>query len=176
MASDAIRIVDYDRAWPRLFQAEHDQLVEALSGEAVIAIEHFGSTAVPGLAAKPVIDILVAVPDLAQARAAFPDRLASLGYRFWADNPKTDRLFFVKGLPPEGAGRTHHVHVTQTDGEMWHRLAFRDFLRANPTEAAAYAVLKRQLAAELGSNRDAYTDAKEAFIARIMALATGKGD
>lgn len=168
---DEVEIRPYDPAWPALFEAERSALEGALSGEPLIGIEHFGSTAIPGLAAKPIIDILIAATDLAAARATFPARLAPLGYLFWADNPKTDRLFFVKGLPPHGERRTHHVHVTQPDGEPWIRLAFRDYLRANPDAAAEYAALKTRLAAEYRTDREAYTEAKTDFVARIMALA-----
>src|SRR5471032_110049 len=113
--SDAMEIVDYDPRWPARFATEAPLVCAAL-GEQVIAIEHFGSTAVPGLAAKPIIDILVAVRSLAamgHAEAA----LAPLGYVFWRDNPKKDRLFFVKGMPPHGTGRSHHVHVAELSGE-----------------------------------------------------------
>jgi len=171
LASDRIEIVEYDPAWPRRFDAEATRLRAALADCPLVGIEHFGSTAVPGLSAKPVIDILVAVPDLAAARARFPDRLATLDYVFWADNPATDRLFFVKGMPPHGEGRTHHLHVTEPEGDMWVRLAFRDYLRAHPTEAASYAVHKRELARAHAGDREAYTRAKAEFIDSVMVRA-----
>ncbi|MCA1749067.1 MAG: GrpB family protein [Parasphingopyxis sp.] len=171
MPTDDVTIVEPDSRWPRRFEEERARLETAIAPEERLAIEHFGSTAVPGLAAKPIIDILLAVPDLDAARAAFPGRLAPLGYVFWADNPKRDRLFFVKGMPPHGRGRTHHVHVCERPGEMWDRLAFRDWLRSHPTDARLYEQLKRDAATRFPTDREAYTAAKDEFIGSIMARA-----
>jgi GrpB-like predicted nucleotidyltransferase (UPF0157 family) len=131
-----------------------------------------GRSAVPGLSAKPIIDILIAVRSLEDAQASFVDALRNLDYVYWADNPKQDRMFFVKGMPPFGSGRSHHVHVTETQGEMWQRLAFRDYLRAHPEEAAIYAQLKRRLATEHQTDREAYTAAKSAYVESVMRKAT----
>jgi GrpB-like predicted nucleotidyltransferase (UPF0157 family) len=134
----------------------------------VLGIEHFGSTAVPGLAAKPIIDILIAVMSLARAKATLVEPITSLGYVYWAENPKTDRMFFVKGMPPYGERRTHHVHITEPDGEMWRRrLAFRDYLRARPDEARRYEALKRDLAVRYPTDREGYTNAKTEFVEAV---------
>src|SRR6478735_5369311 len=93
-------------------------------------------------------------------------------YVCWADNPKKDRMFFVKGMPPFGSKRSHHVHVTEPDGEMWRRLAFRDYMRAHPEEAETYERLKRRLAAEPQTDRDAYTNAKSAYVESVMRKAS----
>src|SRR5580692_4373155 len=119
--ADDIVIVPYDPIWPSLYEAEAAIVRAALPADLVLAIEHFGSTAIPGLAAKPVIDILVAVRSIEEARRRAVAPLTALGYAFWADNPKRDRLFFVKGLPP-APRRTHHVHMTEPTGAMWPRL------------------------------------------------------
>lgn len=169
---DEIEITDYDPRWPLLFDTEAALLHAALDGDLVVGLEHFGSTAIPGLAAKPIIDILIAVRSLAEARAGFVAPLRRLGYVFWAENPKTDRLFFVKGMPPYGERRTHHVHVTEPDGELWLRLAFRDYLRAHADEAARYERLKRDLAVRFRADREAYTEAKAAYVAEVMAKAS----
>lgn len=168
---DDIEIVAYDPAWPSMFEAEAARLRGMLDGTLVAGLEHFGSTAIPGLAAKPVIDILIAVRSLAEARGSFIDPLRQLGYVFWAENPRIDRLFFVKGMPPYGERRTHHVHVTEPDGELWQRLLFRDYLRANPAAARRYERLKHELAQRFRSDREAYTEAKSAFVEEIMAVA-----
>ncbi|MGB3627201.1 MAG: GrpB family protein [Henriciella sp.] len=168
---DGIEIHPYDPDWPAAFQSEARQLSAALKGETVLDMVHFGSTAIPGMPAKPIIDILVLVPDLEGARSRYPARLDALGYDFWADNPKTDRLFFVKGMPPRGERRTHHVHVCEPQSEMHTRLAFIDYLTAHPEDAADYAALKQDLARRYGDDRKAYTRGKEAFVARIMSLA-----
>jgi GrpB-like predicted nucleotidyltransferase (UPF0157 family) len=168
---DEIEIVPYDARWPALFEAEAARLRAILAPSLVLGLEHFGSTAIPGLAAKPIIDILIAVPSLAEAQETAIAPLEELDYLYWADNPKTDRMFFVKGLPPHGARRTHHVHMTEPTGEMWQRVAFRDYLRAHPDEAARYEALKRDLAAKHRDDREAYTDAKEAYVFSVMAKA-----
>jgi GrpB-like predicted nucleotidyltransferase (UPF0157 family) len=164
---DEIEIVAYDPAWPCQFEAEAARLRTILPGDLIHDIQHYGSTAVPGLEAKPVIDMLLATPDLAAARAAFPALLEAAGYAFWADNPKTDRLFFVKGLPPAAPHRTHHLHVTETSGELWSQLAFRDHLRRHPEDAEAYGALKRDLAKRHLADREAYTAAKGEFICAL---------
>jgi len=175
VASDDIVLVPYDPAWPGLFAEEAARLRGVLHPVRVIGIEHFGSTAVPGLVAKPIIDILIAVPSLAYAKIAFVVPIKALGYIYWEDNPATDRMFFVKGMPPHGERRTHHVHITEPDGEMWQlRLAFRDHLRAHPDEAARYAALKRELAQRHAMDREAYTAAKSDYVEAVhrdMALA-----
>jgi GrpB-like predicted nucleotidyltransferase (UPF0157 family) len=165
---DEVEVVDYDPRWPLLFDEEAKRLRAALDPSLILGLEHFGSTAVPGLSAKPIIDILIAVRSLTQAQASFVEALRNLDYVYWAENPKKDRMFFVKGMPPFGSRRSHHVHVTQPDGEMWQRLAFRDYLRAHPEEAGTYQRLKTRLAAEYQTDREAYTDAKSAYVESVM--------
>jgi GrpB-like predicted nucleotidyltransferase (UPF0157 family) len=169
--ADEIEIVLYDPRWPEMFAEEAVRLRAALPTGLVVGLEHFGSTAVPGMAAKPIIDILIAVRSLAEAHTVAIEPLESLDYVFWADNPKTDRMFFVKGMPPYGARRTHHVHLTEPNGEIWGRLAFRDYLRTHPEDARRYERLKRELVVAYRDDREAYTDAKAAFVAEIMAKA-----
>ncbi len=169
---DEVEIVDYDPRWPVLFDEEAERLRAILDPTLIVGLEHFGSTAVPDLSAKPIIDILIAVRSLTDARANFVAALRNLDYVYWAENPNTDRMFFVKGMPPFGSRRSHHVHVTEPNGEMWQRLAFRDHLRAHPQEAATYERLKRGLAAEHQTDRGAYTDAKSAYIESVMRKTT----
>lgn len=165
---DAVEIVPYDPAWPALFAAEAARIRAVLDDRLCRCIEHFGSTAIAGLAAKPIIDILILTETLPT-----PERLVeplrSLDYVFWGANPKTDRHFFVKGMPPFGTGRTHHVHVAALGGEMHTRLFFRDYLRTHSETARAYENLKRELAARHADDREAYTDAKRGFIEAVMA-------
>ena len=165
---DEVEIVDYDPRWPILFDEEAERLRATLDPSLIVGLEHFGSTAIPGLSAKPIIDILIAVRSLADAQANFVEPLRNLDYVYWAENPRKDRLFFVKGMPPFGSKRSHHVHVTEPHGEMWQRLAFRDYLRAHPEEAAIYGQLKRRLATEHQRDREAYTDAKSAYVESVM--------
>ena len=168
---DEVEIVNYDPRWPILFDEEAKRLRATLDPSLITGLEHFGSTAVPGLSAKPIIDILIAVRSLADAQASFVEALQNLDYVYWADNPNKDRMFFVKGMPPFGSRRSHHVHVTEPHGEMWRRLAFRDYLRAHPEEAGTYEQLKRRLATEHQRDREAYTDAKSAYIDSVMRKA-----
>lgn len=168
---DEVRLVPYDTNWPVQYQAEIARISAVIPDGLIVAAEHFGSTAIPGLPAKPIIDILIAVHSLSVARRLAVIPLDALGYAFWSDNPKTDRLFFVKGLPPSAPRRTHHIHMTEIDGEMWQRLIFRDYLRAHPDEAARYAALKHDLAARHSHDREAYTDAKSDYVASVLAKA-----
>lgn len=142
-------------------------------------MEHFGSTAVLGLSAKPIIDLLVAVRSLPEARTQAVPALEALGYAYWADDPSPDRLFFVKGLPPNGP-RTHHIHIVEQGvsqdprlGEFsfTDRLLFRDCLRADPEEARRYEDLKRRLAAAFPDDREAYTNGKTDYIYGVMQKA-----
>lgn len=166
---DDVALAAYDLDWPRQFALEAARLRAVLDPAEVVGIEHFGSTAVPGLIAKPIIDILVAVRSLAYAKTHFVAPIKSLEYVYWDDNPAPDRMFFVKGMPPYGERRTHHVHITETAGEMWtRRLPFRDYLRANPDEAARYAALKRELAQRYATDREAYTAAKSDYMQAVQ--------
>jgi GrpB-like predicted nucleotidyltransferase (UPF0157 family) len=167
--ADDIELVAYDPTWPAQFAAEAALLSATLGGDLITAIDHFGSTAVPGLAAKPIIDILLTTTDLAGARARFPDALKYHGYVFWRDDPNPERLYFVKGLPPFGAKRTHHLHVVPENSPMLAQIAFARHLAAEPHAAAAYATLKADLAARHPTDREAYTEGKTQFIAAIMA-------
>ncbi len=103
---DEVEIVNYDPRWPALFDEEAKRLRATLDPSLIMGLEHFGSTAVPDLSAKPIIDILIAVRSLADAQATFVEALRNLDYVYWADNPKKDRMFFVKGMPPFGSRRS----------------------------------------------------------------------
>lgn len=153
---------------------EEKRLRSVLEPASIVGLEHFGSTAIPGISAKPIIDILIAVHSLVDARRTYVGPLGGLGYVYWAENPRNDRMFFVKGMPPFGAKRTHHVHVIEPQGEMWQRLAFRDYLRVHSDEAQRYESLKRRLASEHSTDREAYTDAKAAYVAEVMRKATAQ--
>jgi len=160
---------EYDPQWPMRYEAEARQIRSALGSACDVTLEHFGSTAIPGLAAKPIIDIMLIAPDPSRWPALIRP-IEQLGYAFWSDNPRRDRMFFVKGMPPFGAGRTHHVHV-RTPEEAGSGLVLRDYLWHHPDEAAGYAALKRKLAANHGTDRDAYTAGKTAFVDAVLAKA-----
>jgi GrpB-like predicted nucleotidyltransferase (UPF0157 family) len=170
-AEDRIELVDPDPSWPDQFQREAAAVRSALSAFNDIRLEHFGSTAVQALRAKPVIDILVIHPHK-EAWPQFIKPLQDLGYVFWAENPRKDQMFFVKGMPPFGRGRTHHVHVrVPEDAER--ELLFRDLLRANPELAREYGRLKENLAQRHPADRDAYTCGKTEFVSRALRQRVG---
>jgi GrpB-like predicted nucleotidyltransferase (UPF0157 family) len=164
-ASEPVTVVDYDSAWSRLF-AEESERIRAALGDAVVAIEHIGSTAVPGLAAKPVIDVLVGLRTIELTRKQI-GAMESLGYEYLGEHGIPGRLFFRKGRP-----RSHHVHAVLFGSDLWQRhLAFRDFLRAHPDESQRYGELKRSLAEEVGGNRDRYTHEKDAVATALQERA-----
>jgi GrpB-like predicted nucleotidyltransferase (UPF0157 family) len=170
LSSEPIELHQPDADWPAAFTREHALLLGAFDPPP-LAIEHMGSTAVPGLPAKPVIDIIVLVEDLDQGRAAIP-ALETLGYSFWAANPDKAKLFLAKGLPP-APRRTHNLHIHADLGEVRRHLLFRDHLRSNAAARAAYLALKQDLARRFRDDREAYTEGKTAFIDAIVAKLEG---
>jgi GrpB-like predicted nucleotidyltransferase (UPF0157 family) len=161
---EPIYLVPYDSAWPRLFESERALLEPVLSPWLAGAIEHIGSTAVPGLVAKPVIDIMAGVRDLpssVEARAA----LVPLSYVYFPY--RTDVMhWFCKPSPTR---RTHHLHLIPVQSALWlERLAFRDYLRSSAAAAAEYAALKLALAEQHQFDREAYTSAKDGFVRSIL--------
>ena len=165
MSHERVVIVDPDPAWPAAYAAEAARVLAAAAG-AITALEHVGSTAVPGLAAKPTIDLLAAIPG-EHVLPALAERLAPVGYEHRPRIPgDVDVAYFRRMV---GGVRTHHLHVVlAADFATDPRLRFRDILRARPDLAAAYAALKRDLAARLGHDRMAYTDAKTEFVTRTL--------
>lgn len=164
---DKVVIVEHDPHWKMQFQLEVALIEKVLDKKLITRIEHFGSTAVLGLAAKPIIDILIGVTYLNKAKQIAVPALKSLGYAYWADNPDPQRMFFVKGLPPNSP-RTHHIHMVESNSVLWERLLFRDYLCQHPDEAIRYAQLKRQLARRFSHDREAYTQGKTEYIQSVM--------
>jgi GrpB-like predicted nucleotidyltransferase (UPF0157 family) len=163
-ADEPVRLVPYDPSWPQRFEAERDRILKAIGDRIVGGVHHVGSTAVPGLEAKPVIDILVGVRDLEQARGCF-EPLARLGY-LHAPYLPAEMHWFCK---PDPARRTHHLHLVPAGSRRFREeLAFRDRLRAEPQLAQEYVELKRDLAARFEDDREAYTEAKGDFIRRAL--------
>jgi GrpB-like predicted nucleotidyltransferase (UPF0157 family) len=173
---DEIELVEYDPRWPARFEDEAARVRAVLDPALIVGIEHFGSTAIPGMAAKPIIDILIAVRSLQEARLTTVEPLRTLDYIYWSDNPATDRMFFVKGMPPYGTGRTHHVHIVEPTAEPWLNLPFRDHLKSHPEDAERYAALKRKLATLYRFDREGYTAGKAAFIREILAKTNSGSD
>ncbi len=161
----------YDPDWPRRFERERDRLEQALAPWLSSGVHHIGSTAVPGLAAKPVIDMMAGVQDLAEARAAFRP-LRDLEYAAGVHRPHEAHWFHLP-IAEDWALRTHHLHLTEPGSDLWReRLAFRDALRADDGLRAEYQELKLRLARAHGADLQAYTRDKRDFVARVLA-ATG---
>jgi GrpB-like predicted nucleotidyltransferase (UPF0157 family) len=166
MADQRVEIVDYDPGWPGRFAGQRSVVEELLGPWLSGPVEHIGSTAVPGLRAKPVIDMLAPVGSLAGAQAAVPV-LADAGWLFWPDDPcRHYRLWFLR---PSPEARTHHLHVIE-DGHPHATalLAFRDALRADEELRSEYASLKDRLAEQHPDNRNAYSNAKGSFVQQAL--------
>jgi GrpB-like predicted nucleotidyltransferase (UPF0157 family) len=173
--TETLVISDYDPEWPVHFEAEAARLREAL-GELALRIEHTGSTSVPGLGAKPIVDIQVSVQEL-EPREEFRAFLERLGYVFSETPDDATYPFFHK---PAGWPHLFHVHLCEAGGEEERRhLAFRDYLRDHPEAASEYEALKRGLAnrhlAEDFESRSAYSEAKSVFIRPCESRAMAKG-
>lgn len=173
---EEVTIAPYDPAWPELFRQEKEHLLSCLPNDLIRRIEHFGSTAVPGLAAKPIVDMLVEVADLQATRVRIAPVLESQGYDyFWrpthGDDGPPFYAWFIKRDPRTGA-RTHHIHMVKGHfTEHWDRLLFRDYLVEHPEVAREYEALKIHLASASPRDRVAYTRGKTDFINRVTERA-----
>ena len=169
MTDQPVAIVGHDPGWPDRFAEQRPVVEELLQPWLAGPVQHIGSTAVPGLSAKPVIDMLAPVGSLAAAQAAVPV-LAGSGWAFWPGDPcRHYRLWFLR---PSPEARTHHLHVIE-DGHP-HAvalLAFRDMLRADSRLRREYAELKDRLARQHSGNRNAYSNAKGSFVAQALRRA-----
>ena len=164
----SVVIVPYDPAWPGRFEEEAKALRRALAAWLVGPVEHIGSTAIPGLAAKPVIDVMAGVETLDASRPAIA-ALADLGYCYAPYRADSEHWFCA----PSPALRTHHLHLIPFESREWNEaIAFRDYVRAHAEIAAEYEDLKRGLAQKYRFDHEAYTEAKGPFIARITGMAS----
>lgn len=173
---EEVAVVPYDPRWPELFQQEKAYLLSCLPKTLVKRIEHFGSTAVPGLAAKPIVDILVDVTSLDETRQKVPNILEPQGYDYfwrpmWGVDTPPFYAWFIKR--DAGGNRTHHIHMVEAHFEHWDRLLFRDYLIEHPHMAQEYGKLKRGLSNTHSNDRVAYTQAKTDFVVRVTKIAKG---
>lgn len=160
-----VELAEHTEQWHQLFEEEKARLNEGI-GNHVIAIEHVGSTSICGIAAKPILDIAVAIEDKTAGEKCIKP-LEDLGYEYRGENGIAGRFYFVRGKP-----RTHHLHMLLVDCEPWkNHLLFRDYLRGNPAAAKEYDELKRNLAREYPNNRDAYLDGKNDFVEKNLKSA-----
>ena len=177
LESGTVRVVPYDDAWPALFAAEAARIGAVLAGRPhplPLELEHVGSTAVPGLVAKPILDVAVGRPALG-ALDPYVEAIAAAGYTYRGEHGIPGRHYFVRGAAD--GRRTHHLHLVVLGGALWRaHSAFRDYLRRVPERAAAYAALKESLASRFPADRAAYTDAKAAFIEETVRMALDAPD
>jgi GrpB-like predicted nucleotidyltransferase (UPF0157 family) len=158
-----IEVVPYDPAWPQLFEEEVARLA-AIFGPEIVAIHHIGSTAIPGINAKPIIDMLVEVRDIEKVDA-FDATMSGLGYLPRGEFGIAGRRFFIKG---DENHRTHHIHMYQTGHpRIAYHLDFRDYLIAHPEEAQAYSRLKEDLARRYPTDIESYMAGKDGLIKEL---------
>jgi GrpB-like predicted nucleotidyltransferase (UPF0157 family) len=168
--NEKIIIKEYDPKWPNLYESERNEIMEAI-GHYVADIQHIGSTAIPGLAAKPVIDIMVGLRRLLDAQdCILPIEAMEYEYvpEFEIEFP--ERRYFRKS---KNGKRTHQIHMVEIGTDFWKRhLLFRDHLRKHPEAADAYSALKRELSMKFENDREGYTNAKSPFIENILRSIT----
>jgi GrpB-like predicted nucleotidyltransferase (UPF0157 family) len=173
LISEEISIVDYDPRWPMFFDQEVAFLRGMLPPNIITRIEHFGSTAVPRLSSKPIIDVLVEVTSLEQTQRQIVPILNDAGYEYlWRPVLGNDPPFYAWFIKRNSSGvRTHHIHMVEHDSELWDRLYFRDYLRTFADEAARYDKLKRSLAQAFPRDRVVYTEEKTKYITSVTQRA-----
>jgi GrpB-like predicted nucleotidyltransferase (UPF0157 family) len=165
-----VRIVAYDPTWPRLFADEAERIRAVMGPELLIALEHMGSTSVPGLVGKPILDVLGGYPPGASA-TAYIGALVHAGYAHRGEQGIPGREYFRRGDPC-----AYHLHLSIHDGVFWReQLAFRDALRAAPGLRIEYAAIKVELAEQFPRDREAYTDGKNAFVRAVVNERMGRG-
>jgi GrpB-like predicted nucleotidyltransferase (UPF0157 family) len=166
--SDLVELVEHDPSWSELYEQEAAKL-RPIFDDGVVAIEHIGSTSVPGLCAKPIVDVLIGLRELELTDEQIA-AMAEHGYHFLGEHGLPGRLFFRK------QPRTHHVHVVEYGGDHWERqVTFRDALRSDEEERKRYDAFKRRLAAE-GHPWEVYTEMKTPFIREVEARARARGE
>jgi GrpB-like predicted nucleotidyltransferase (UPF0157 family) len=172
MVDEPIEIAEYNPRWPLEFAREQQLVSQVLAPWLVGLPQHVGSTAVPGLAAKPIIDIMAPVASL-EASAGGIAAAERIGYVYFPYKREVMHWF----CKPSPAHRTHHLHLVPMGSRLWQeRLAFRDALRSNAERRHEYQALKLRLAAEHRGDREAYTEGKVAFVTRVVTDALGPGE
>ncbi|MFH0879101.1 MAG: GrpB family protein [Lentisphaerota bacterium] len=174
VVAEVVEIAPYNPEWPRLFEEEKAHLLSCLPRELIRRIEHFGSTAVPGMAAKPIVDMLIEANSLEVVQQRIVPILESQGYDYfwrpsWGDDTPPFYAWFIK-RNPQGL-RTHHLHMVERNFDHWDRLLFKDYLVSHPEAAAEYQTLKLKLAKSHPNDRISYTRERTAFIVCTTEIA-----
>ncbi len=174
VVKEEVAVVRYDPRWPSMFKEERNHLLACLPHDLIRRIEHYGSTAVPGLAAKPIVDILVEVTNLDETKQRIAPVLEAQNYDYfwrpsWGDDIPPFYAWFIKR--DKNGDRTHHIHMVEAHFEHWDRLLFRDYLIEHPEVAREYSDLKLRLSHAHRGDRVSYTEAKRNFITRMTEKA-----
>ncbi len=164
---DEVHLADYDPLWPQQFTEFAGWLQGTLGPDVALRVEHFGSTAIPGMPAKPIIDVMVEIPSFSEGKKRALPLLCREEWEYWWD---AGHMVFIKRKSLMGQ-RTHHVHMAPRGHRLWERLAFRDYLRSHPEEASRYAALKEKLATAYREDRERYTEAKAEFVRQVTSTA-----
>jgi len=167
--SGVVRLVEYDARWPALFAAEQRRIRDQC-GALAPRLEHVGGTSIPGMCAKPILDIAAGMPPDTSTQD-YVAALEQAGYQHRGERGVPGRHYFRRGEP-----RAYHVHLVEEGGPLWREyLAFRDYLRSHGEAARQFADLKRVLAARFSHDREAYMNAKSLPVQDILRAATGAG-
>lgn len=167
LEAGSVKVSPYSVGWQRLFAEERSRLLAAV-GDYVLDIQHVGSTSVPGMVAKPIIDIGMAVKSYEEATVCVQP-IAQLGYAYKGENGIPRRHYFERGSP-----RSHHLHINEIGSRAWeNQILFRDYLIRHPEVAQEYATIKMALARQFPFDREAYLAAKAPFIERVLRRARG---
>ena len=154
-----VKVVPHNPEWKKMYEQEKEVL-KAILGGLLLEVYHIGSTSIPDICAKPVIDVLPVVKDITKVDN-LNEQFEAQGYEGKGEFGLPGRRYFVKGEPQ----RTHHIHIYETGNpEVIRHLAFRDYMRTHPQEARAYSDLKEKLAHQFANDRDAYIDGKDSFV------------
>ncbi|MBB3131375.1 GrpB-like predicted nucleotidyltransferase (UPF0157 family) [Paenibacillus rhizosphaerae] len=166
-----IIIERYDKNWVSMFEREKQNIINILGSNIALRVEHMGSTAVPNLSSKPIVDILVEIPQISEYRDIIIDLMSKKEYTLMQE--QRNHIMFVKGYSPTGLEKeSFHIHMgTKEQDFLWDRLYFRNYLRMNPSVAMEYEELKIKLAETFRHDREAYTESKTEFISKITRLA-----
>jgi len=165
--ADEVYLADYDPSWPQQFAEFASWLRGYLGADVALRVEHFGSTAIPGMPAKPIIDVMVEIPSFPEGKKRALPLLSQEEWEYWWD---AGHMVFIKRQKLMGR-RTHHVHMAPRGHPLWERLAFRDYLRSHPEEASRYAAVKADLATAYREDRERYTEAKAEYVRQVTVTA-----
>ncbi|MGM8214835.1 GrpB family protein [Bacillaceae bacterium W0354] len=168
LKKNEVKLLPFNSNWKKSF-VEEKKLLELLIGEHITGIEHFGSTAIPGIKAKPIIDILIGVRSLEDVEKFDAKKLGEADYYHLPRVQIEGKVLFAKFSDLKNLTRTHYVHIVEHGGDWWkEHLNFRDQLIANPSLAKEYETLKVKYATEYPDDVQAYTDAKEEFVESVL--------